>query len=136
MPEKIDFSQYRYAVEMAVRDYELDYQGIVNNANYLHYLEHTRHEFCRSCGVTFADLHRCGVDPVLARVTIDYRYPLVADDTFVSCLNIVREGPRFRFDQYIFKTDGTPVLSAKIIVACMENGKLTRGDILAEKFGL
>ena len=28
---------------MAVRDYECDIEGIVNNANYLQYCEHTRH---------------------------------------------------------------------------------------------
>ena len=28
---------------MEVRDYELDAEGIVNNANYLHYLEQTQY---------------------------------------------------------------------------------------------
>ena len=44
-------------LEMKVRDYECDLQGIVNNANYQHYLEHTRHEFLTSVGVSFAALH-------------------------------------------------------------------------------
>ena len=37
--------KYIYELEMKVRDYECDLQGIVNNANYQHYLEHTHHEF-------------------------------------------------------------------------------------------
>ena len=41
---------YIYELEMKVRDYECDLQGIVNNANYQHYLEHTRHEFLTSVG--------------------------------------------------------------------------------------
>jgi len=45
---------YIYELEMKVRDYECDLQGIVNNANYQHYLEHTRHEFLTSVGVSFA----------------------------------------------------------------------------------
>ena len=48
---------YIYELAMKVRDYECDLQGIVNNANYQHYLEHTRHEFLSSVGVSFAALH-------------------------------------------------------------------------------
>ena len=32
---------YIYELPIKVRDYEVDAEGIVNNANYLHYLEHT-----------------------------------------------------------------------------------------------
>ena len=53
---------------MEVRDYECDIQGIVNNANYLHYTEHTRHLFLLSLGVSFAQLHEKGVDAVVARM--------------------------------------------------------------------
>lgn len=42
---------YIFETEMEVRDYECDIQGIVNNANYLHYTEHTRHLFLTSLGV-------------------------------------------------------------------------------------
>lgn len=36
---------YIFETRMEVRDYECDIEGIVNNANYLHYAEHTRHLF-------------------------------------------------------------------------------------------
>ena len=39
--------KYVYSIDIKVRDYELDAEGIVNNANYLHYLEYTRHYFRR-----------------------------------------------------------------------------------------
>ena len=48
---------YIFETRMEVRDYECDIEGIVNNANYLHYAEHTRHLFLRSLGVSFAALH-------------------------------------------------------------------------------
>lgn len=57
--------KYAYEMPMRVRDYEVDCQGIVNNANYLHYMEHTRHEFCRMAGCSFAEMHLRGIDPVL-----------------------------------------------------------------------
>ena len=56
--------KYMYETRMEVRDYECDIEGIVNNANYLHYTEHTRHRFLRSLGLSFAALHEQGVDAV------------------------------------------------------------------------
>ena len=43
-------TDYIFELEMKVRDYECDLQGIVNNANYQHYIEHTRHEFLLAQG--------------------------------------------------------------------------------------
>ena len=68
--------KYIYELKMKVRDYECDLQGIVNNANYQHYLEHTRHEFLTSVGISFARLHEEGVDPVVARLTMAFKTPL------------------------------------------------------------
>ena len=129
-------TDYRFMLTMEVRDYEIDYQGIVNNANYLHYLEHTRHEFCKKEGLTFGKMHELGIDPVLAHADIAYKSPLRIGDSFVSCLNIKKKGPKFLFYQDIFKSDGTPVLQAVLTIACIENGQLTRGEILAQAFGL
>lgn len=124
-----------FEMEFGVRDYELDYEGIVNNAVYLHYLEHTRHCFSRQCGVDFAALHREGIDPVLSRAEIDYRCPLRSGDTVVSRLSLVREGARFVFRQQINrKSDGNLVVTARIVVACLENGRLSRGDRMAAAF--
>ena len=77
---------------MEVRDYECDIEGIVNNANYLHYTEHTRHRFLRALGVSFADLHEKGVDAVVARMQLQFKRPLKCDDEFRSCLNLHKEG--------------------------------------------
>lgn len=49
-------TKYIYETRMEVRDYECDIQGIVNNANYLHYTEHTRHRFIRSLNISFEKL--------------------------------------------------------------------------------
>ena len=126
--------KYIFELPMKVRDYEVDVEGIVNNANYLHYLEHTRPEFCESAGLSFRDMHLNGIDPVLSRVEIDYKTPLTLGEHFVSKLNIRRRGPIFIFDQDIYKTDDTPVVLAKVSVACIENGRLSRGEVLADAF--
>lgn len=120
---------------MEVRDYELDAEGIVNNANYLHYLEHTRHGFCVENGISFAQMQEKGVIPVLNRVEINYKTPLRSGDRFVSKLWVERKGVRFVFHQDLFKTDtGESVVSAVVSCVCLSDGKLDRGDMLAEVF--
>ena len=134
---KADYSDSPYVFElpMLVRDYEVDSQGIVNNAIYLHYLEHTRHQFCRMAGTTFRSLQERGIDPVLRKVEIEYLTPLGLGDEMVSKLRLHREGARFVFRQDIFRADnGARVVKALVTVVCLENGHLTRGDVLAEAF--
>ena len=88
-------------MEFGVRDYELDCEQIVNNANYLHYMEHTRHSFCEEAGLSFIEMHRRGIDPVVTKVEIEYKSSLRGGDRFISCLWIERKGPRFIFHQDI-----------------------------------
>lgn len=126
--------KYIYELEIKVRDYEVDAEGIVNNAVYLHYLEHTRHEFCEMAGLSFRNMRAEGIDPVLSRIEVDYKTPLGLGDTMISKLNISRRGPQFIFRQDIFKPDGTPVVRAKVSIACLEHGRLGRGERLAEAF--
>lgn len=126
---------YDFELPIRVRDYEVDVQGIVNNANYLHYMEHTRHEFCRSAGFSFAEMHSKGIDPVLRKVEIEYLTPLTLGEEMVSRLALSRKGPRFIFRQDIFRAaDNEPVTRAEVTVVCIEDGKLTRGDVLAQAF--
>lgn len=86
---------YIFKLSMKVRDYECDLQGVVNNANYQHYLEHTRHEFLESLGENFGAMHEKGIDAFVSRVDIQYKTPLRSGDTFTSCLNIVKTVPGY-----------------------------------------
>ena len=127
--------KYIYQREMEVRDYELDAEGIVNNANYLHYLEHTRHGFCIENGISFADMQKQGIIPVLNRVEIDYKTPLKSGDHFVSKLWVERVGVRFVFHQAIFRLpDNAEAINATVSCVCLSNGKLDRGELLAKVF--
>lgn len=110
---------------MKVRDYECDGQGIVNNANYQHYTEHTRHEFIESKGVKFSDLHSQGIDPVVARISLTYKTPLRGGDEFVCRLNVKKEGIRYVFYQDIYRaSDDKLCVKAVVECVCIINGKL------------
>ena len=114
MTLKMEENKYIYTLEIAVRDYELDSEGIVNNANYLHYLEMTRHEFCRWAGYSFKEM---------------------SGDVMLSSLWVEKKGLRFVFHQDIRnKHTGEMAVSAVVSVVSLENGKLSRSEKLFEKF--
>ncbi len=108
---------YSFTLEMSVRDYECDMQGIVNNSVYQNYIEHVRHEYLKLVGIDFSEYTRQGINLVVVRAELDYKFPLASGDTFVVGLNLRRESPlKFVFYQDIFRLpDRKPVLKAKII---------------------
>ena len=121
---------------MKVRDYECDIQGVVNNANYQHYLEHARHEFLESIGGSFANLHEQGIDPMVSKITLEYKRPLRGGDRFVVCVNMLRKGAKLVFLQDIYNfADGSLSLKGEVDVICLKNGRLTRGEVFDEMFG-
>ena len=128
-------AKYIYELTLKVRDYECDLQGIVNNANYQHYLEHTRHEFLASVGGDFAALHRQGVDPVVARINMAFKTPLKSGDEFVSRLYLRKEGIKYVFYQDIFrKADEKIVVKATVETVCVVNGRLSDCALIEELF--
>lgn len=134
MPLLKNNKKYCYALEMEVRDYELDSQDIVNNAVYLHYMEHTRHSFCAAAGLSFGEMHRRGIDPVVRRIEVEYKNSLRVGDKFISCLKVERKGARFVFKQDIIFPDGTFAAQGVITIVSIKEGKLSRGDELAQLF--
>jgi len=113
----MESEQYMFSCEMSVRDYECDMQGIVNNSVYQNYLEHVRHEYLKLVGIDFSKYAREGINLVVVRAELDYKFPLASGDAFVVGLNMRRESPlKFAFYQDIFRlSDHKPVLKAKII---------------------
>ena len=129
---------YLHSTEFAVRDYECDIQGVVNNANYQHYLEHARHEFLISKGINFAQLHEDGLELIVTKVEIEYKYPLRSRDRFTVKTNIQREGNiRLVFLQDIFRTnDMKLIVRARITGAATKNGKPVYPGEIITKLGL
>ena len=138
-----------FSFPMRVRDYECDIQGIVNNANYLHYLEVGRHEFIESRGVEFADLHRRGIDVVVAQAEIKFKRSLQPRDHFEVRVAVEKRGLRYTFHQEIVRsadalraaTDASyakPVLCirAQTDIVAIVDGRLSDCAELNEKFGL
>ena len=125
--------QYIFQLEDKVRDYECDLQGVVNNANYQHYMEHTRHEFLESLGENFGAMHEQGIDAFVSRVDIQYKHSLRSGDRYRSCLNLSKKGPKLIFEQDIYRlSDGALATRGTVESVVVQNGRLTRGEYFDE----
>ena len=114
--------EYDYTIELEVRDYELDIQGIVNNAVYQNYLEHCRHTYLTAIGINFAQMNEMKIHPIVTRAEIDYLYPLRSGDRFLVGMKLSYEGRlRYVFHQEIICGE-TIICKAKITTTILKNG--------------
>lgn len=122
---------YQYELEFKVRDYECDLQGVVNNSVYQNYLEHTRHDFLESKGVSFAELFKKGIMAVVARADIQYKTPLKSGDKFISKLNVEKQGIKYLFHQDIYRlADEKLSIKATITAVTIINERLANSEEL------
>lgn len=114
-----------FTAEFQVRDYECDLQGIVNNAVYQNYLEHARHEFLNSRGLSFSELTALGVIIVVIRAELDYKQALRPGERFsVSVVASQRGRLKVQFEQEIRRlADNELMLEAKITAVSLREGK-------------
>lgn len=126
---------FHFQFEIQVRDYECDIQGIVNNAVYQNYLEHCRHKFLHSVGLDFPELHKAGIDPVVIRAELDYKFPLRPGDDFIVSLTMAKQGKlRIIFNQQIIrKADEKLMVSARITAVLTKNNRPISSDIFVGK---
>lgn len=121
---------YIFEIQLKVRDYECDLQGVVNNAVYQNYLEHARHEYLSSKKVSFKELAEKDILLMVSRIEMDFKRSLTSGDTFSVKLRTERQGLKLLFFQDIFRSaDNSLCLQAKVEVIGKINGKLNRGDI-------
>ena len=130
-------NEQSFKLELEVRDYECDIEGIVNNAVYMNYLEHARHAFLKHKGFDFATLTQKGIRLVVIRIEADYLYPLRSGDNFQITASIERTSKlRFGFSQDIIRTqDNKPIMKAKVFCTSLNaDGKPAYFKELEELF--
>ena len=111
-----------FQCRIAVRDYECDMQGVVNNSVYQNYLEHARHEFLKHKGLDFAELTRRGIIVVVVRAELDYLQSLRSGDVFDVSVEPVRiSAIRLGFQQQIIHEASRKVMLKALIVTTAVN---------------
>ena len=122
--------EYIFEIELKVRDYECDIQGVVNNAVYQSYLEHARHEYLLSKANSFKELTEQGILLMVSRIEMDFKKSLSSRDSFTVKLRTEKQGVKLVFFQDIFRlSDNALCLKAKVEVIAKINDRLSRGEI-------
>jgi len=105
-----------FELKLSVRDYELDSFGVINNAVYQNYLEHTSHQFVEAQGLKLTAYFEQGLSPVITKAEIEYRSSLQSRDDFIVSLELVLLSKvKFIFLQEIRSIPNkTLILSARI----------------------
>lgn len=129
--------EYIFEEKFKVRDYECDLQGIVNNANYQHYMEHARHEYIQTLGVSFSKLHDEGIDLVVVRVDIRFKNSLRSGDDFVCKLNIKKEALKYVFYQDIYRISDNKLCARGVVESvATKDGQLCANEEIDRQLGL
>jgi acyl-CoA thioester hydrolase len=104
-----------FRVLVAVRGYELDVNGHLNWANYLHYAEHARWECLRAAGLTYPVLDGAGLGPVNLEANVRFLRELRdGEDVAVSCAFEWGESKTFRVRQEFTRGGADGELAAEV----------------------
>lgn len=117
--------QKMQSLSFAVRDYECDAAGGVNNAVYFSYFEHARYVYVRNLGWDMREMYfKENIEFVLVNANVDFRRSLMPTDEFVVESVMERASPRrlvFHQEIYIDKPRGAENAERK----CAVTGKFT-----------
>lgn len=87
---------------LAVRTYELDSFGHVNNATYLQYFEVARCDWLRNAGLPFPEIQRAGIQIVIADATVKFLTPaFYMDELNIRCWCVAATGASVVFSYVI-----------------------------------
>jgi acyl-CoA thioester hydrolase len=118
MAGAMERSLFRHRTQVRVRNYEVDWQGIVHNALYLQYFEVGRIEYLRNLGLKL-ELGSTGADVrvVLVRNEVNYKSPARFDELLnvYSRISYIRN-TSFAFEGLLEDAAGSRLIAENIAI--------------------
>lgn len=105
-----------------VRDYELDFQGIVNNAHYFHYLDYARSCHLSQVGGSLVAYAGKGINIVVVKTCLSFKKSLYSGDEFTVDSYFYRISKfKFSFEQKIYNLKSNElILEATTLIAAID----------------
>jgi len=127
---------FNHQIEIRVRTFDIDMQGIVHNSVYLKYLEIGRIEYRRSYGykILKSGQFNDGLTVIVAHNSIDYNSPAHIDDVLIVKTKISWiKNSSFCFEQIIVNDKDTVICDGMGILVNL-NPETKMPEPLPEKF--
>lgn len=99
-------------VDLPIMSFETDYQGIVNNTEFVRFIERVRYVLSKKLGLTFKQVRSAKLWTVMARVEINYVSPGRFEDVMVGTGWVEKVGNSSLTLGYEFRLKGTKRLIA------------------------
>jgi len=115
----------QHEIEVEIRYYETDGQGIVHHANYFKYFELARVKMLSSVGLDYAELERQGINLVVHSISCRYLLPARFGDTLRLVTRIDRATAARLDHSYLVYRDDLLLAEGKSTIACVD----ASGDI-------
>ncbi len=113
--------------DLPVRYYETDGQGVVHHSNYLRYMELARIEMLNAVGYDYAKIEESGVLLVVAKATVNYKYPARYGDTLRVHIRTERAYGARIDHTYVIKVGERIIAEAETTIASIDReGRVVR----------
>jgi acyl-CoA thioester hydrolase len=99
--------------------FDTDASGVVHNIAYLRFIESARTLLALQLGMSFQEIAKTNIHPVVVRTEIDYRKPALLGDILVVSAQVARfSGARFWIDLQVLRpTDSCLLVSCRQALA-------------------
>jgi|ERR1700677_3009479 acyl-CoA thioester hydrolase len=104
--------QQKVSVQLPIMSFETDYQGIVNNTEFIRFLERVRYAISKKLGFSYKQSRSTKLWTVMAHVEINYRTPAHFEDIMIGTGWVSKVGHSSLTITYEFRLKGTRRLIA------------------------